>query len=95
MQLTLRRQTSAARPSARSNRHLARLISLLLLISFVLTDAAVVALCTSAANGGEIAAAGLSFGLVWTQPVPGHAQRSLAPAPKPGGLRVESQVRRL
>jgi hypothetical protein len=64
MQLALNRQTALVSRSVRSVRHLAWLLSLLLLISFALTDAAVVALCAGLATGSEMAAGAMTFGLV-------------------------------
>jgi hypothetical protein len=64
MQACLNRQIPAPKLSSRSGRHLVWLISVLVLVSFVLTDAAVVAWCAKVITTGEILACVLSFGLI-------------------------------
>jgi hypothetical protein len=64
MELSLRRQNVDSRIQARSSRHLAWLISFLLVLSFALTDAAVVAWLARVVNAAEILAGGFAFALV-------------------------------
>jgi hypothetical protein len=64
MELSLKRQSVDSRIQARSGRHLAWLISFLLVLSLALTDAAVVAWLARVVNAAEILAGGFTFVVV-------------------------------